>query len=66
MQEALVREMKELANKNKHAALFPQSDLPSRSKSSKATKMDEAIEAWAKSLNAKTEFSLARLKCRSE
>ncbi|CAB4289291.1 unnamed protein product [Prunus armeniaca] len=28
--------------------------------------MDEAIEAWAKSLNAKTEVSLARLKCKSE
>ncbi|CAB4303371.1 unnamed protein product [Prunus armeniaca] len=28
--------------------------------------MDEAIEAWAKSLNAKTEVSLARLKHESE
>ncbi|CAB4262198.1 unnamed protein product [Prunus armeniaca] len=54
------------SNKNKSAALFPQSDLPSRSKSSKTTKMDEAIEAWAKSLNAKTEVSLARLKRKSE
>ncbi|KAL6269467.1 hypothetical protein ACE6H2_026378 [Prunus campanulata] len=48
------------SNKNKRAALFPQSDLPSRSKSSKSTNMDEAIEAWTKSLNAKTEVSLAR------
>ncbi|PQQ06240.1 L10-interacting MYB domain-containing protein isoform X2 [Prunus yedoensis var. nudiflora] len=54
------------SNKNKHAALFPQSDLPSRSKSSKSTKMDEAIEAWAKSLNAKTKVSLARLKRKGE
>ncbi|ONH90448.1 hypothetical protein PRUPE_8G054800, partial [Prunus persica] len=54
------------SNKNKRAALFPQSDLPSRSKSSKSTKMDEAIEAWAKSLNPKTEVSLAKLKRKGE
>lgn len=54
------------SNKNKRAALFPQSDLPSRLKSFKSTKIDETIEAWAKSLNSKIEVSLAKLSRKSE
>ncbi|TQE14380.1 hypothetical protein C1H46_000299 [Malus baccata] len=50
----------------KRCALFPPSDLSSKSKSSKSTKMDEAIAAWAKSLNAKTEATLEKVKRKRE
>ncbi|XP_048426386.1 L10-interacting MYB domain-containing protein [Pyrus x bretschneideri] len=50
----------------KRCALFPPSDLSSKSKSSKSTKMDEAIAAWAKSLNAKTDATLEKVKRKRE
>ncbi|CAN6723641.1 unnamed protein product [Malus baccata var. baccata] len=50
----------------KRCALFPPSDLSSKSKSSKSNKMDEAIAAWAKSLDAKTEATLENVKRKRE
>ncbi|CAN6581019.1 unnamed protein product [Malus baccata var. baccata] len=50
----------------KRCALFPPSDISSKSKSSKSNKMDEAIAAWAKSLDAKTEATLEKVKRKRE
>ena len=64
VQRLLVRDMKEPVPSV--VLFFPPSDLSSKSKSSKSTKMDEALAAWAKSLNAKTEATLEKVKRKRE